>query len=280
MWNPFTRLKNAAIKKGTEKAVAPVAEQIGEFVAEQKARPLKGWTTVLVNGGILCAAAFLEFLAHIDLEHDLGLTPTAATIGLTVINIILRAMTTTAVGKSSPTPPPPDQANRGSALTGVFILALMLGASQARAQTDFVPQYFTLGGVSYDYYGGSGFAGVTVFGAKLTPTSEGKPGFPVYSITTIELTKDIATARTGLSYVFFQDGNWALAGLGDAGATTGSGQTLGSFSGGGSISFDIGGKLTGNKSHFFISPAVRVLNITGKTVQPIYEIMFGPGFGR
>ena len=101
MWNPLKSAKDALLRKGTEQALAPVEAQIGDFVAEQKARPLKGWTTILVNGGILAAAAFLEFLAGINLE-DLGVSPTVAVVGMAVINGLLRAVTTTPVGKAAP----------------------------------------------------------------------------------------------------------------------------------------------------------------------------------
>jgi hypothetical protein len=99
MWNPFSKAKNALIRKGTEQAIKPLEQQIGGFVAEQKASPLKGWRTVLINGGILAVAAFLQFLAGVPLE-DLGVSPTVAVFLLTVINGLLRAVTTTPMGKN------------------------------------------------------------------------------------------------------------------------------------------------------------------------------------
>ena len=98
MWNPFSSAKNALIRKGTEQALEPLEKQIGGLVAEQKAQPLKGWRTILVNFVIVAGTAGVSFLAGLDLEKDLGLTPTIATVGMAVINSILRAITTGPVG--------------------------------------------------------------------------------------------------------------------------------------------------------------------------------------
>ena len=98
MWNPLKLIKGALVRKGTEQAIKPFEKQIGGFVSTQKARPLKGWTTVLVNGGILAATAFLEFLADVPLE-SLGISPTLAVVALTVINGLLRAVTSTPIGQ-------------------------------------------------------------------------------------------------------------------------------------------------------------------------------------
>ena len=90
-------------------------------MAEEQARPLKGWRTILVNGGILAAAAFLQFLAGVDLEKDLGLSPTVAVVALTVINGILRAVTTTGIGKANP-------------IIAFLVFSFWLGAWPAAAQ--------------------------------------------------------------------------------------------------------------------------------------------------
>ena len=156
----------------------------------------------------------------------------------------------------------------------VFILMALPLAAQTPAP--FVPSYFTLAGISYDYYGKTGFAAQTTFGAKIT-SAENK--FPLYSFSTLELTRDIATLRTGAAYAFYQQGNWSLVGLGDAGLATGTGATLGTYSGGGFLAYDVGGKVTKGNSHFYVAFGGRVLNITSQTVQPIFTITFGPGFG-
>lgn len=134
----------------------------------------------------------------------------------------------------------------------------------------FQPSYYVGSGVSFDYYGGSGFAANTEFAAKVTG--------PVYSYTTIEMTRTQATLRTGAGYLFFQQGNWSLLGLGDAGLATGSGPTLGSFSGGGYVAYDVGSKITKGASHFYVAVGGRLLTITSQTVQPIVSVTFGKGF--
>lgn len=139
MWNPFKSIKNLIIRKGTESAIKPVEGQIGEFVAYQRAQPLKGYRTILVNGGILAGATFLQFMAGIDLERDLGLSPTTALILMVIINGLLRAITTTPLGKAAPAPPK-DQSSRSSALTGMIVLACLLGISQIHAQTPEIPK--------------------------------------------------------------------------------------------------------------------------------------------
>lgn len=60
---------------------------------------MKGWRTVLVNGGLVALAAFLHFVAGVNLE-ELGLNSTTATIVMAVVNFILRAMTTTSIGRN------------------------------------------------------------------------------------------------------------------------------------------------------------------------------------
>lgn len=150
------------------------------------------------------------------------------------------------------------------------LLVCLLAIVPAHAQTPFQPTYYVGTGVTYDYYGPSGFAANTEFAAKVSGQ--------VYSYSTVELTRTQASLRTGAGYLFFQQGNWLLIALGDAGLTTGSGPTLGSFSTGGLIGYDIGSKLTKGQSHFYLGVGGRLLNITSQTVQPIFSITLGKGF--
>jgi len=98
----------------------------------------------------------------------------------------------------------------------------------------------------------------------------------VYSWSTIELTSATSTARTGAGYLFAQTGNWSLAALGDAGLAISPVATLGSFSGGGAIFYDIGQRL--NKGHFYLTGVMRVTVITSNSVQPVFGFGVGKSF--
>jgi hypothetical protein len=98
----------------------------------------------------------------------------------------------------------------------------------------------------------------------------------VYSWSTIELTNATSTARTGAGYLFAQTGNWSLVALGDAGLAISPAATLGSFSGGGAIFYDIGQRL--NKGHFYLMGVMRVTVITSNSVQPVFGFGVGKSF--
>ncbi len=149
--------------------------------------------------------------------------------------------------------------------------ALLLLALTIAAPAQFVPQYVVGTGVSWDYYGGAGFSGSTDFAARVGQSN-------VYSFTSLDLTSKQASLRSGAAYTFFNQCYWSLTALGNAGLATGSGPTLGSFTAGGFIAYDIGAKLTKNVEHFYIAVGGRLLNITSQTVQPIFTVTLGRGF--
>ena len=170
------------------------------------------------------------------------------------------------------------------------VLYLFLAASFCYAQTapttstpvatssngTFQPAYYVGAGASYDYYGKTGFAAATEIGIRIGSTN-------VYSYTTMELTATLATIRTGAAYLFYQTGNWSLVALGDAGLATGSsgvssGVTLGSFSAGGLVMYDIGARLTKGASHFYIGGGGRLVSTSTLGQTPIATITFGKGF--
>ncbi len=158
-------------------------------------------------------------------------------------------------------------------------IAVILSALSVMAQTStpFLPSYVPLAGISYDYYGKTGFAAQTTVAVKVTNQAS---TVPLYSFSTLDLTRDAAVLRTGAAYILLQQGRWSIVGLGDAGLATGVGPALGAFSGGGFLAYDVGARVSGDKSHFYIAFGGRVLNITSQTVQPIYTITLGPGFGK
>jgi len=57
---------------------------------------MKGYRTLLLNGGLAAAAGFLQFIVGVDLSEYVS--PTWATIILAVANFLLRFITTTPVG--------------------------------------------------------------------------------------------------------------------------------------------------------------------------------------
>lgn len=96
MFNPFKKLKNFVIRKSIETALKPIEKEF------EKLKPIggtmKGWRTLLVNGGLAALATFLQFVAGINLV-DYGIDGTTATIILAIVNFVLRAITTTSVGR-------------------------------------------------------------------------------------------------------------------------------------------------------------------------------------
>ena len=88
-------IKRWLLRRMAEKQLAPLGEWIRKL--KKEGATMTGWRTLLINGGLAAATAGLTFLAGVNLG-DYGITGTTATIALTVINIILRFLTTTPVG--------------------------------------------------------------------------------------------------------------------------------------------------------------------------------------
>lgn len=138
----------------------------------------------------------------------------------------------------------------------------------AAAQTPDQPQFFVAAGGSYSHYTAPPVAaGWMTFGIKVADKT--------YSFSTIDMTPTVATARTGVSRVLVQSGNVTLMALGDAGMATLGGVTLGSFSGGGLLIYDLAG-VNKRLAHIHVVALVRVVAINATMVQPT----FGLGIGR
>jgi hypothetical protein len=169
----------------------------------------------------------------------------------------------------------PFQSRRRPLMLALIVVGTGLAsASEARAQVTpaFSPQYVFLSGAEYDYYGKTGFSVNSIFGARLGNSR------PFYSYTTLETTAAAATLRSGIGYTFLQSGNWSAVALGDAGIFNGASASLGSFSGGGLLFYDIGSRLTKGDHHFYVAGGVRLLSIASQTVQPVGVVMLGAGF--
>lgn len=155
------------------------------------------------------------------------------------------------------------------------LLAALAAAGSLAAQTDntvgYAPSYFVGAGAEYNRYNTAGpaVAGWTTFAVQVGQSK-------VYSWSTIELTSATSTARTGAGYLFAQTGNWSLVALGDAGLAVSPVATLGSFSVGGAVFYDIGQRF--NQGHLYLTGIMRVASITSNSIQPVFEFGVGKSF--
>ena len=148
-------------------------------------------------------------------------------------------------------------------------------------------QYRIGAGVSYDYYGKTGFASIMDIDARASATSN------AWYHMTLEMTTTQAVLKPGVEYEITKSGYWGLSAFGDAGLASGGGVTLGAFSTGGKLSYDFGSKLSKGASHYYVEFAVKVNYLTGggtttvsaagvsttsSPVQPIYSVLFTKGF--
>jgi hypothetical protein len=163
----------------------------------------------------------------------------------------------------------------GTAALVWTVLAVMAAGKCAMAQTSdtvtYTPGYLVGAGVEYNRYNTAGpsVAGWTTFAVQVGQSK-------LYSWSTIELTSTTSTIRTGAGYLFAQTGNWSLVALGDAGVAISPVATLGSFSAGGAMFYDIGQRF--NKGHLYLMGVMRVTSISSNSVQPVFEIGVGKSF--
>jgi len=136
---------------------------------------------------------------------------------------------------------------------------------------NYAPSYFVGAGAEYNRYNAAApaVAGWTTFAVQVGQSK-------VYSWSTIELTSACSSVRTGAGYLFAQTGNWSLVALGDAGLAVSPVATLGSFSVGGAVFYDIGQRL--NMPHFYLTGIMRVTSITASSVEPVFEFGVGKSF--
>jgi len=155
------------------------------------------------------------------------------------------------------------------------VLAVLAAGRCVQAQTPdtviYTPSYLAGAGVEYNRYNTAGpaMAGWTTFAVEVGQSK-------LYSWSTIELTSTTSTIRTGAGYLFAQTGNWSLVALGDAGLAISPVATLGSFSAGGAMFYDIGQRF--NKGHLYLMGIMRVTSISSNSVQPVFEVGVGKSF--
>lgn len=156
----------------------------------------------------------------------------------------------------------------------LLCLAFLFVFSAVAQDAPFSPQYLVGTGITYDYYGATGFAANHVFAVKLSGS------LPIYSWTAIANTKTTASISTGAAYTFLQKGDISAVALGTAGLVTGEATPiLGQFTAGGLLLYDLGHRLKPTSTtHYYLVGGVSLLNITSRTVQPVYGAGLAIGF--
>jgi hypothetical protein len=99
----------------------------------------------------------------------------------------------------------------------------------------------------------------------------------VYSWTSMQLVPGVtsgAIVTTGAAYVAFQSGKFSLLAIGQAGLSVGSTVTLGTFSGGGLLTYQLGAAA----NNTFLTFGMTVTGISGNTVQPSFGVGIARGF--
>ncbi len=162
-------------------------------------------------------------------------------------------------------------------------LALLLAAFalSAAAQTETeAPKYVLSSGISYDAVGNQAST-VSTLGIKVAEIK----GLPLYQLTTLETAllfpNTAATMRAGIWQTVYQTPSKQVS-LGvctDVGVMkTGDESTVGTFTGCGGLTWDVGARLTKGKVHVFLIPTVRIIAINGVQVKPSWGLRIGTGF--
>lgn len=142
-----------------------------------------------------------------------------------------------------------------------LILALFLLAGQCMAQVQEAPQYVLGAGAGFQTYSDRIVQGWMTAAVRVAERT--------YSITTVDMTVERASVRTGMGYVLVQQGPWRLIGLGDVGIASGGGHAGGAYSAGGSLFYDIS-RWTRVDGTYAVG-AVRVFGSSVASVRPLFE---------
>lgn len=135
-------------------------------------------------------------------------------------------------------------------------------------------QYFAYTGLSYDWIGKAP-ASITGFGLRIGSSN----AFNVTEVATSVLGGVTqASISTGVEYQVACAGGFCFQGIGSAGVTTNGGVTLGNFSGGFGMTYDIGQVVTKGKFSLIAAGQFRILSITATQVKPVYGIEFRKTF--
>ena len=160
----------------------------------------------------------------------------------------------------------------------IAIVALAL-ASTAQAQTPVTvtpvdeartPTIFVGAGAGISPYAtGQKYSGIGTLAIRIA-------GSNILSWSTLQMIPGQttgATLRTGIGYVVRQQGRWGVTAIADAGVATGGTVTLGSFSGGGVVTYEVN-----QVQHLYITAGISIVAVTSSLVQPSFGIGFTKGF--
>lgn len=98
-----------------------------------------------------------------------------------------------------------------------------------------------------------------------------------YSISTLDFTATTSSMRTGVAYAIVQLHGVTLLAHTDGGVTTSSYAALGSFSGGGILTYNLGHKFKVLEK-IYVFGVVRILVVSSTAARPVYEL--GIGFAK
>ena len=167
-------------------------------------------------------------------------------------------------------------------ILSALLLALVISCVAWAQTATEPPRYVLSSGVSYDSVGRQSSSVSTLAVLIAAPG-----GLPTMQTTTIETglarqaggTDNTATLRAGVAQTVYQRGNVALGVCGDAGVLkAGDVATLGTMSGCGWLSWDLGSRMTKGKTHVYIIPTVRLISVAGVQIKPSYALRIGTGF--
>jgi hypothetical protein len=150
----------------------------------------------------------------------------------------------------------------------LFLATILAMAQTNSVDTAYQPQFVLSAGAGWNHYAAPQSAGWMTFGARIADGT--------YSLTSIDMTSQTSSIRTGLSRVLIRQGYFTLTALGDAGIASGSGTAGAAFSGGGSVLYDI--SRWSKVEHTYLIGTVRVLKTTLTEVQPVFALGIGKAF--
>lgn len=170
-----------------------------------------------------------------------------------------------------------------------IIILLLIAGSALIAQQPANPQWILASGISFDAFGQQG-SNVNTAAFKIAEIN----GLPTYQQTTLETAlftitagkivaapQTATTVRAGVCQVAYQTASKlvTLGGCADLGITkAGDAATLGSPSGAGFLTWDVGSWLSKGKFHAFIIPTYRIIAVAGTQVKASYALRIGTGF--
>lgn len=140
------------------------------------------------------------------------------------------------------------------------------------------PQYSAAFGLGFNHYTGPQVKGWAAFESRIATGT--------YSISTLNLTSQVATLSTGLRRNFYSSGPVTMFALADVGLATGEGTTSAMFGGGGGLKLLLSGaaakipflKAISGVPGSYVVGAVRVQQLNGQGVSPTFTFGLGVDF--